>query len=67
MLAAMVDEEIWDFRLAKMVCLTHFKLPFSKLIFHSHNRIFGMCKSLKATYILLVTKLTYLNANKSEK
>ena len=69
MLATMVDglmKKIWDFRLVKMgkfgffsIYSTHLKLPISKLIFHSHNsQNLQDIKSLKATYILLVTKLS---------
>ena len=68
MLATMVDglmNKIWDFRLVKMrkfgffsIYSTHLKLPISKLIFHSHNSQNLQEKSLKATYIPLVTKLS---------
>ena len=44
MLAAMVHEKMWDFRLVQMVKFDFFsiyftliKLPMSKLIFHSQN------------------------------
>ena len=69
-------KKILDFGLVKMgkfgffsTYSTHLKLLISKLVFHSHNRIFRIRKSLKATYILLVTKtkITFLNAKNSEK
>ena len=31
-------------------CISHLRLPISKLILHSHSRIVRLCKSLKATY-----------------
>ena len=44
MLATMVDEKTFDFRLVKMVkfgffsiYFTQVKLPIVKLVFHSHN------------------------------
>ena len=50
------------------IYFTHVRLPIKKLILHSHNRFFRLCKSLKTTYTFShKIKLTCLTANKTEK
>ena len=47
---------------------THLRLPILKLILHSHNRIFRLCKSLETTYTFSnKNKLTFLTAKKTWK
>ena len=78
MLATIVDEENLRFnRLVKMgkfgffsIYSAHLKLPISKLVFHSHNIQNLQDVSVIKNYIYTFNhkiKLTYLNANKSEK
>ena len=78
MLATIVDEENLGFyRLVKMgkfvffsIYSTHLKLPISKPFFHSHNSQDLQYVSIIKSYIYTFNhkiKLTYLNANKSEK
>ena len=78
MLATMIDEENLEFyRLVKMgkiaffsIYSTHLKLPISEPFFHSHNSQNLQDVSVIKSYIYTFNhkiKLTYLNANKSEK
>ena len=50
------------------IYFTHLKLPILKLILNSHNTIFRLCKSLKATctFSHKENKLAWLTANKTE-
>ena len=48
--------------------VTHLRLPILKLILHSHNKIFRLCKSSETTYSFSnKIKSTFLTAKKPEK